>query len=71
MFKPLQIYKEESLFNEKIKTSEEFDIESFDFGNSDLDTYISQEFIPIIAKKKFNILFMRPLRISCQHPIVK
>lgn len=59
MFKPLQIYKEESLFNEKIKTSEEFDIESFDFGNSDLDTYISQEFIPIIAKKKFNILFIK------------
>ena len=50
MFKPLLIYKEETLLNEKIKTSEEFNIETFDFGNSDLDTYISQEFIPIISQ---------------------
>lgn len=59
MFKPLLIYKGETLLDEKINASEEFNIETFDFGNSDLDTYISQEFIPTIAKKDFNILFIK------------
>lgn len=55
-FKPLLIHKD----NTPIKcNSIDFKIDSFDFGNSDLDTYISQEFIPKIVEKDFNILFIK------------
>ena len=59
MFEPLLIYKEETLLNKKIENTEEFSIETFDFGNSDLDTYISQIFLPKLQKKEFNILFIK------------
>lgn len=58
-FNPLLIHKDNTPLKTQVKILEKFDTESFDFGNSDLDTYISQKFIPIIAKKEFNILFIK------------
>ncbi len=59
MFKPLLIHKDNTPLKTQMKMLEKFDIESFDFGNSDLDTYISKIFLPKLQKKDFNILFIK------------
>lgn len=59
MFKALLIHKDNTPLKSKVKILEKFDIETFDFGNSDLDTYISQKFIPKITEKDFNIVFIK------------
>ncbi|MBD3842281.1 MAG: response regulator [Campylobacterales bacterium] len=58
-FNPLLIHKDNTPLKTQVKVLEKFDIETFDFGNSDLDTYISKEFIPKILKREFNILFIK------------
>ncbi len=59
MFKPLLVHKNNTPLKTQMKMLEKFDIESFDFGNSDLDTYISKIFLPKLQKKDFNILFIK------------
>lgn len=58
-FNALLIHKDNTPLKSKVKILEKFDIETFDFGNSDLDTYISQKFIPKIIEKDFNIVFIK------------
>lgn len=59
MFKALLIHRDNTPLKNKVKILEKFDTETFDFGNSDLDTYISQKIIRKIAEKEFNILFIK------------
>jgi len=59
MFKTLLVHRDNTPLKNKIKILEKFDTESFDFGNSDLDTYISQKFIPKLQQKNFNIIFIK------------
>lgn len=58
-FNALLIHKDNTPLKSKVKILEKFDIETFDFGNSDLDTYISQIFLPKLQQKEFNILFIK------------
>lgn len=59
MFKALLVHRDNTPLKNKVKILEKFDTESFDFGNSDLDTYVSQKFISKLQKKDFNILFIK------------
>ena len=59
MFNPLLIHKDNTPIKKICKNSLDFSIDSFDFSNSDIDTYISKNFIPELAKEDFNIIFLK------------
>jgi len=61
MFKPLLIHKDNTPIQNVFDTSNsiEFDTDSFDFRNSDLDTFITTGFIPKVENKEFNIIFIK------------
>lgn len=61
MFKPLLIHKDNTPLSDNFTYSNsiKFSIDNFDFGNSDLDSFISQEFIPKLNQKDFNIVFIK------------
>ncbi len=59
MFDPLIIHNDNTSLINECKKELLFNLESFDFGNSDLDTYISENFIPKLLQKEFNILFIK------------
>lgn len=59
MFKPLLIHKDNTPIKNICQNSLIFSIDNFDFGNSDLDSFISKEFLPKLNQKDFNIIFIK------------
>lgn len=61
MFKPLLIHKGNTPIKIKFDNANsfKFDIDCFDFSNSDLDTCISKKIISELIQKDFNIIFIK------------
>lgn len=59
MFKPLLIHNDNTIILDKVTNRLSLKLDEFDFEKSDLDTYITNEIIPILQQKQFNILFIK------------
>lgn len=61
MINTLAIHNNNIYFTDKFTHNIHFNIQSYDFGKSDADTYISKQIIPQIYEKKPNIIFIKDI----------
>jgi len=59
MFEPLLIHNNNTILSTRIVNKLSLDLDKLDFENSDLDAYITNNIIPLIKEKNFNILFIK------------